>query len=195
MTAGSVVFLFVLVAAVGFFALNVQRLVSYLNVGYAEGRTDHPLTRIKNVLTIGIAQKKIFRDPIAGPMHALIFWGFMVLTAGTLEILISGVFPGFSYALFLPHFLYAGYSNSQDVFAVLVLLAISVALYRRIVVHPKRLEGDNLEHTDALIILSLIAVMRISVIIRPAIRLRMISASVCSRLSPSSRLGCTTIRR
>ena len=34
-----------------------------------------------------------------------------------------------------------------------------------------------------------------SVIIRPAIMLRMISASVCSRSSPASRLGCTTRRR
>ena len=37
MTAGSVVFLFVLVLASGFFSLNVQRLVSYLRVGVVEG--------------------------------------------------------------------------------------------------------------------------------------------------------------
>ena len=30
-------------------------------------------------------------------MHALIFWGFMVLTAGTVEILIQGVFPANSH--------------------------------------------------------------------------------------------------
>src|SRR5215207_6057550 len=103
MTAGSTVFLFVLVLAAGFFSLNVQRLVSYLRLGYVEDRTDHPLTRLKNVLVIGIAQKKIFRDPIAGPMHALIFWGFMVRTAGTIEIIVAGIFRGFSFALFLPH--------------------------------------------------------------------------------------------
>ena len=68
----SAIFLFVLVIAAGFFALNVQRLTAYLNFGVPENRTDHPLTRIKNVLTIGIAQKKIFRDPVAGPMHALV---------------------------------------------------------------------------------------------------------------------------
>src|SRR5215217_1573981 len=144
MTAGSVVFLFVLVLAAGFFSLNVQRLVSYLRLGYAEGRTDHPLTRMRNVLEIGIAQKKIFRDPIAGPMHAMIFWGFMVLTAGTVEILIAGVVPSFSYALILPRPLFDLYSASQDIFAVLVIGAIGFALYRRLVVHPRRLEGDNL---------------------------------------------------
>jgi Fe-S oxidoreductase/nitrate reductase gamma subunit len=171
MTAGNVVFLFVLVLAAGFFALNVQRLVAYLGVGYAEGRTDHPLVRIRNVLEIGIAQKKILRDPVAGPMHALIFWGFMVLTAGTLEILVAGVVPSFSYALFLPTPLYAAYSASQDVFALLVILAVGFALYRRIVLHPKRLEGDDLEHTDALIILSMIMGLMVTLLLATALLL------------------------
>ncbi|HEV7990511.1 MAG TPA: (Fe-S)-binding protein [Gemmatimonadaceae bacterium] len=165
MTAQNVVFLFVLVLGAGFFALNVQRLVSYLQLGFAEDRTDHPLTRIRNVLEIGIAQKKIFRDPVAGPMHALIFWGFMVLTAGTVEILVAGVFPAFSYALVLPAPIYAAYSASQDVFALLVIAAVAFALYRRLVLHPKRLEGDNLEHTDALIILSMIMGLMVTLVL------------------------------
>ncbi|HEX7940794.1 MAG TPA: hypothetical protein VF488_03285, partial [Gemmatimonadaceae bacterium] len=165
MTAGSALFLFVLVLATGFFSLNVQRLVSYLRLGYVENRTDHPLTRLKNVLVIGIAQKKIFRDPIAGPMHALIFWGFMVLTAGTIEIVIAGVFPRFSFALLLPDALYRSYSLSQDVFALLVIGAVGFALYRRLFLHPKRLEGDNLEHTDALIILSMIMGLMITLLL------------------------------
>jgi Fe-S oxidoreductase/nitrate reductase gamma subunit len=165
MTAGSAVFLFVLVLATGFFSLNVQRLVSYLRLGYVENRTDHPLTRLKNVLVIGIAQKKIFRDPIAGPMHALIFWGFMVLTAGTIEIVIAGVFPRFSFALLLPDALYRAYSLSQDAFALLVIGAVGFALYRRLFLHPKRLEGDNLEHTDALIILSMIMGLMVTLLL------------------------------
>jgi Fe-S oxidoreductase len=165
MITQSAVFLFILVIASSFFALNVQRLVSYLKLGYAENRTDHPFTRIRNLFVVGIAQKKIFRDPIAGPMHALIFWGFMVLTAGTLEMLISGVFPRFSYALILPRPLYLAFSASQDVFAVLVIAAVGFALYRRLVVHPKRLDGDNLEHTDALIILSMIGGLMITLLL------------------------------
>jgi Fe-S oxidoreductase len=168
MTTQSVVFLFVLTAAAGFFALNVQRLVSYLALGHPENRTDHPLTRLKNVLVIGIAQKKIFRDPVAGPMHALIFWGFMVLTAGTVEILIEGVFPSFSYALILPKVLYQGYSASQDIFAALVIASVGFALYRRLVLHPKRLEGDDLEHTDAIIILSMIMGLMVTLVLTTA---------------------------
>ena len=50
MTAGSAVFLLILVLALGFFALNVQRLVRYLRLGFAEYRTDHPFVRLRNVL-------------------------------------------------------------------------------------------------------------------------------------------------
>ena len=104
-------FAFILTLGAGFFALNVQRLVRYMRIAQGpDDRTDGPLVRLRNVLTIGIAQTKIFRDPIAGAMHATIFWGFMVLTAGTVEILIQGVFSGFTYERILPRPLYLLYS-------------------------------------------------------------------------------------
>jgi heterodisulfide reductase subunit C len=168
MAASSAFFAFVLTLSVGFFALNVQRLARYMNLGLSEDRTNHPFERIKNLLTIGIAQRKIFRDPVAGTMHAFIFWGFMVLTAGTVEILIQGVFSGFSYALLLPRPLYQLYSLSQDGFAAIVIAAIAFAFYRRLVLHPKRLEGDKLEHTDALIILSMIGGLMVTLLLTNA---------------------------
>src|SRR5512133_2254220 len=168
MSASNVMFAFILTLGAGFFALNVQRLVSYMRLGVAEDRGDHPFERLKNVLTIGIGQAKIFRDPVAGTMHAFIFWGFMVLTAGTVEILIQGVFPGFSYALILPRPLYQLYGMSQDGFAALVIAAIAFAFYRRLVLHPKRLEGDKLEHTDALIILSMIGGLMVTLLLTNA---------------------------
>ena len=168
MTTSIVVFLLILTAGAGFFALNVQRLVRYLRIGLPENRTNEPGVRVKNVLSIGIAQSKIFRDHIAGPMHAAIFWGFVVLTLGTIEILIQGVFDGFSYDAILPDPIYRFYALSQDGFALLVLGAIGFALYRRLVLHPKRLEGDKLEHTDALIILSLIGGLMVTLLLTNA---------------------------
>jgi Fe-S oxidoreductase/nitrate reductase gamma subunit len=89
----------------------------------------------------------------------------MVLTAGTAEIVIAGVFPRFSFAQLLPDALYRVFSLSQDVFAVLVIAAVGFALYRRLFLHPKRLEGDNLEHTDALIILSMIMGLMVTLLL------------------------------
>jgi Fe-S oxidoreductase len=168
MTASNVVFLLIFTAGAGFFALNVQRLVRYLRIGLPENRTNDPAKRVENVLSIGIAQSKIFRDHIAGPMHAAIFWGFIVLTAGTIEILIQGLFSDFSYDAILPEPIYRFYAFSQDGFALLVLGAIGFALYRRLVLHPKRLEGDKLEHTDALIILSMIGGLMLTLLLTNA---------------------------
>jgi len=160
-----VLFLFILTLAAGFFSLNVQRLAGYLRLGVADPRLDHPWARLKNVLVIAIAQRKILRDPVAGPMHAVIFWGFMVLTVGTVEILIQGIVPGFSVGLFLPHPIYVLYSGSQDLFAVLVAAAVAFAFFRRLVLHPRRLDGDHLAHTDALIILGLIGALMVTLLL------------------------------
>ena len=135
----------------------------------ADDRTDHPLVRLKNVLTIGIAQTKIFRDPVAGAMHATIFWGFMVLTAGTVEILIQGVFPAI--------LIRACSCRSRSISSTGCRRTASrcsssarsrFAFYRRLVLHPRRLEGDKLEHTDALIILSMIGGLMVTLLLTNA---------------------------
>ena len=161
MRSENLAFLLLVILAIGFFAHNVQRLVGYLRIGLAENRLDHPAVRARNVLLIGIAQTKILRDPLAGAMHASVFWGFVVLTAGTVEVILQGIRPGFSFA-FLPRPLYAGFLASQDLFGVLVLGAVSWLLYRRLVIKPKRLQGDQIHHGDAIFILSMIAALMIT---------------------------------
>jgi Fe-S oxidoreductase len=168
MTAENVVFLVILVLAAGFFALNVQRLVRYMRIGYAEDRSDRPWRRLQNVLTVGIAQTKILRDPVAGAMHATIFWGFIVLTIGTVEILMQGVFPRFGFDDVLARPLYGVYVATQDAFAVLVLGAVGYAYYRRLVLRPARLQGDKIEHLDAYIILGMIGGLMLTLLLTNA---------------------------
>lgn len=165
MTAGHGVFILVVVLALSFFSYNAQRLIRYmLTVGGPDDRSDHPLIRIKNLVLIGLAQTKILREPAAGVMHASVFWGFVVLTIGTAEIILSGLFPGFSYATILPTPLYLFYTLSQELFALLVLVAVGALLYRRIVVKPKRLQGDKVHSGDAILILSMIAALMVSLL-------------------------------
>lgn len=165
MTPGHLIFIAIVVLALAFFSYNAQRLVRYMRtVGGPEDRSDHPATRIRNLFVIGIAQAKILRDPVAGPLHAAVFWGFVVLTIGTAEIIAGGLFPGFSYALILPGPVYGLYTLSQELFALLVLAAVALLLYRRLVVHPRRLQGDKVHAGDAIFILSMIAGLMLSLI-------------------------------
>ena len=178
MTAANWIFLAVVVLAFGFFSLNVQRLARYLRIAKPDDRTDHPGVRLRNVFTIGIAQSKILRDPVAGTLHASVFWGFLVLTAGTAEVILEGIIPGFTFASFLPGPVYGLYAFSQDAFGLLVLAAVGALLYRRLVVKPRRLQGDGLEHWDALFILSMIGGLMVTMFLTNAFMLAIDPAEV-----------------
>src|SRR5918992_5012806 len=110
----------------------------------------------------------MLRDRTAGAMHATIFWGFIVLTLGTIEILIQGVFPRFGFDDVLARPLFAFYVITQEAFAVLVLGAVAYAFYRRLVLRPTRLQGDKIEHLDAYIILGLIGGLMLTLLVANA---------------------------
>ena len=181
----NVVFLFVLVAALGFFSYNAQRLARYLGTGHDENRVDHPWTRLRNVLVIGIGQSKILRDPFAGALHASVFWGFVVLTLGSAEVLLQGVFPAFGFARILPAPLYNLFLLSQELFAGLVLAAVSVLLYRRLVIKPKRLQGDKVHSGDAVFILSMIAALMVTLFLSATFE-RVVEARHAAAFQPIS---------
>ena len=200
MSTQNVLFLLLVAAAGGFFALNVERLVRYLRIGRALDRNDHPIRRLRNVLVVALGQSKLMRDPGPGIMHALIFWGFIVLTAGTLELIAQGIYPPFSYG-FLPTWAYRAYSVSQDVFGVLVLGAVAFALFRRLVLRPRRLQGDGLEQADAILILTAIAGLMVTMFLTNAfllineptsvVREKFVSHALAGAFAGMSRSGAT----
>lgn len=165
MDPANVAFLFVLTVALACFSFSAQRLYRFLRIGQNEARSNEIGKRLWNLVSIGIAQRKILRDPVAGPLHALVFWGFVVLTVGSIEILASGVFPSLAFDRWLPSGPYRLFVLSQEGFALFVLVAVSVLLYRRIVVKPARLQGDNVHSGDAILILSMIAGLMITLIL------------------------------
>jgi Fe-S oxidoreductase len=162
-STSSIVFTMVVVAAFGFFSYNVQRLVGELRMGRLDDvRWNDLPRRFGNFLQIGIFQKKIFRDSVAGPMHAAIFWGFCVLTLGTIEMILGGMMPGFSFAPFVPAPLYAFYEMNQSLWGALVIAAISFALFRRLTHRVRRLQGAEAHTNDPLLILSWIGALMVT---------------------------------
>ncbi|HEU4631541.1 MAG TPA: (Fe-S)-binding protein, partial [Gemmatimonadaceae bacterium] len=63
---------------------------------------------------------------------------------------------------------YALYWLSQEAFALLVLAAVAVLLWRRIVVRPRRLQGDNVHSGDAIFILGMIAAIMLTIFLAGA---------------------------
>ncbi|MCX7878247.1 MAG: heterodisulfide reductase-related iron-sulfur binding cluster [Ignavibacteria bacterium] len=149
-----VLFVVLFLASFTFFIYNLLRIRSYLALGRGENRFSRPGERILKVLKIGIAQSKIFRDPYSGLMHALIFWGFLVLGSAVTEAFIQGFFPSFSLGILgsISRIIFA----SQDIFGILVILSVIYALVRRLIIRPKRLLGDGHTNSDAVFILCMI---------------------------------------
>ncbi|MFN9955981.1 MAG: hypothetical protein ACK55I_23025, partial [bacterium] len=92
----NVVFVILLAAAFGIFSRSALRLISWLNVGKPDNRFDRLGERIKTTLVVGIGQSKILRDKVAGPIHAGIFWGFLILLFSAIEMVIEGIHDGWS---------------------------------------------------------------------------------------------------
>ena len=150
-------------AAMGVFCYMVYGLVKILLLGAREDRFDRIGERIKGVLVFVFGQKRVVRDP-AGWGHFLIFWGFLFITAATLEGFVKGVWPGFTYRTILDPlylgWLYMPFNLAVDVTSLGVLAALTVALFRRYVTKPMRLEFDDPgAKVDATIIISLIYVL------------------------------------
>ena len=125
-----------------------------------DSRFDKIGERLKRVLNIAFAQTKLLRDPSAGSLHFLIFWGFILFLFAVVEALVQGFYSPFSLSFLGP--VYSAITIIQDIFAIVVFLACLYALYRRFVLHIPRLEVDRSGKIDAVIILVLIMLVCVS---------------------------------
>ncbi|NCN26278.1 (Fe-S)-binding protein [bacterium] len=129
------------------------RLWRLLNLGKKEALfSDFPerlAVFTKNVL----GQRKLFKDFWPGLQHATIFWGFLIVTIGTTEHIIEGLFHGFSFSFLGP--LYNGIIFAQDIVHPLILVAVSYGMIRRMIIKPKRLDSGWDHQKDAMLILVL----------------------------------------
>jgi len=140
MALEAVLFLLVLLAALGLFAWQVVILVRRIRQGKPDGRVDHPLKRMGVVLNVAFGQSKLLREPLAGMLHFFIFWGFVILLAAVAESIGEGLAPGFSLAFLGP--LYGPLVFLEDLVGVLVVLAVAVSIVRRLVAPPPRLRVE-----------------------------------------------------
>lgn len=169
MSLQSLIFALVLIGAFGFFSWNARRLIGYLRLGKKEDRFDQVGRRMKNTLTIALGQSKILREPVAGILHVLIFWGFVVLLAAVLESMGEGLIPGFSLSFLGP--LYPPLVLLEDLFGTLVVISVVASLFRRLVTPPKRLQVSGHSKWDAVLILGLILMVMLTMFGQNATRM------------------------
>lgn len=136
----------VMVVAWSVFALQMMIKIGALKKMAPESRMDQIPRRIGLLFKIGIGQEKLVgrsRERMPGIMHALIFWGAMLIGIREVTLMGEGFVHGFQEYLpllgsnYLSGFLFIYLYNIAE---LVVLLMILVALYRRFVPRPDRLD-------------------------------------------------------
>jgi Fe-S oxidoreductase len=143
--------LLILIAAIAF-VYSASRRIRLLLALAPEPRFDRIGLRIRKTFEYAFLQKRMFRDFYAGTFHIFLFSGFLVLLVRTISMVLEGLFPGF---VLLPGRTGDVYTLAKDVFEVLVLVGVAMAVFRRAFARPKRLDLT----LDAWVILSLIALL------------------------------------
>jgi Fe-S oxidoreductase len=131
-----------IVVSTAVFAWGVLRLA----LRYRRGRTSDPLEglgrRAARAAGIVLTHRWIKRrDPLAGIGHALIFYGFMILFAGTVVLAFQDDIakPLFGFDFWRGAF-YLGYSLVLDVFGVALTVGLAVMAVKRGILRPRRLD-------------------------------------------------------
>lgn len=142
--AQQLLFAVLLVVAVFLFAKKVLQIRRNILLGRVEAINDNKPQRWNNVLLLALGQKKMFRNPLVGVLHFLVYAGFIIINIEVLEIVLDGLLGTHRlFAGFLGGF-YIFLINAFEVLAFLVIVACLVFLIRRNILRLKRFTSSDL---------------------------------------------------
>ena len=140
----NILFVILLCIGVGYFTINVKKLLRNIKLGKDVDRSDNPSERWKNMAIIALGQSKMVKRPIAGFLHVIVYVGFVVINIEVLEIIIDGIFG--THRIFAPlGVVYDVLIASFEILAFLVLVAVIVFWMRRNAVKLKRFVSSDLK--------------------------------------------------
>ncbi len=155
--SGVVWFWVLTIVGVGAVVFSLSRRFQLLKSGRADNRFDRLGERFKHMMVYAFGQKKMFDDPVAGFYHLLIFYGFLVVSLRTVTMVIEGLFAGWELPL-LDSPLGHAYLFSKDIFELLVLVGLAVAIWRRGIQKKERV----IQSWGAWLVIGFIAILMIT---------------------------------
>jgi Fe-S oxidoreductase len=155
-----VIFSVVFVVAVAFFGWSCFHRFRLLTLGKAENRFNYVGKRIWNMLLYAFGQRcTVSHGYRFGFNHLVLFWCFMILFIANTEFLFGGLFPDYVSLSRLPAGVYHTLAFIFDLVSLFALLAVVVAIIRRLAFPPPYIEARS---RDAFTILSLVAILMIA---------------------------------
>jgi len=106
------------------------------HLGKEENRYDQKAKRIKTLLSVTFAHMRFWKEPYPGLMHFLIFWG-------TIFVFLGKIVRLFSYPVGLttpPQSIFKYASFISEIGGLFVIVGGLMAVYRRYIIKPSRLE-------------------------------------------------------
>ncbi|MCF8370541.1 MAG: (Fe-S)-binding protein [Bacteroidales bacterium] len=160
-----IAFIIVLAVTLGVFTFTALRIYSFFKQTKPFPIKDFG-KRFWLMMKVAIAQTKIFRLPVVGFLHAMVFWGFILICIGSVEMVFDGVLSTEKLFAFLGP-VYDAIIGLGDFFAWFIAFAILVFLFRRIFMTVKRFYGIEMKpisKIDANIALTIILLLMVSLI-------------------------------
>ncbi len=130
---------FIAVTAYGIylFAKAVSTRVAYMKLGKKSEFDKAVKDGLRDVLVMVFGQTKLLKDKKSGIIHVMMFYGFILVQFGAIDMFIKGLAPG-KHLPFGP--IYPGFTFFQEIVTLMVLVAVVWAFYRRYIEKLARLK-------------------------------------------------------
>jgi len=132
-----IAFTLVTIYGIYLFARAVATRVAYIRLGKKSDYDVALKERLRRIGTIVFGQKKLLKDKKSGSIHVMLFYGFILVQFGAIDMFIKGLAPG-NHLPFGPF--YPGFTFFQEIVTIIVLVAVAWAFYRRYMEKLARLQ-------------------------------------------------------
>lgn len=151
----SLIFIFILFAAVLLFTRNVRKISRNIKLGKDIEIKDNKKTRWRRMIFIAIGQSKMTQRPVAALMHIFVYAGFIIVNIEMCEILIDGISGSHRLFSFLGE-VYSFMISIFEITAFTVMFGCIIFLVRRNIIKVNRFWSKEMKQwprSDANIIL------------------------------------------
>lgn len=139
----NILFALLLAAGIGYFTINVKKLIRNIKLGHDVDRSDNASERWKNMAMVALGQSKMVKRPVAGFLHIIVYVGFVIINIEVIEIIIDGLFGTHRVLSFMGGF-YDVLIGSFEILAFLVLITVVIFWIRRNVTKLGRFASSDL---------------------------------------------------
>jgi len=146
---GWMILLIMATVSIGFFSYQVQKATRLVLIGSPDSRFDSWGPRIREFIVGWLGQKKVLRDRIAGTMHVLMFWGFLMLASDMFDLATANYFS----SELLPGFIVGPWNGMVELGYTMALIGCVSAFVRRVAFTPEKMKGKSQLEGNVILIL------------------------------------------